>query len=235
MQKNSLNSYLTIIHDDIKSQNVLIFKDRHGTFTPRITNFEHSTLFVNEDDFIRLSISRSWNAFENDKCSVRLCQAKKMDVFFFDILCLWVLFEKYFFRTTLFLQVAFWTNKLLTQINDSYSNEFIFKTLKHQDKLKLLVHKLLNVEVTINTKKNILNQFFTFALNYNLNKQETSFQKLIDILMSHKYDLFASLLSTSNWWINIFSKNTSPNFRTQINDLKCAQQCIWDMSLNLRF
>ena len=139
MQKSSLNSYLIIIHDDIKSQNVLIFKNNHGTFTSQITDFEYSTWFVNENDFIKLSVSRPWNASKNDQCFVILCQARKMDVLFFDMLCLWVLFEKYFFRTTSFSQIAFWANELLIQISDSYSSEFIFETLKHQNKLRLNV------------------------------------------------------------------------------------------------
>ena len=120
-----------------------------------------------------------------------------MDVFSFGMLCLWVLFEKYLSRTTPFPQVASWANELLTQTSNSYPSEFILDNLKHQDKLGLLAHKLLDAEVTINTeRKNALSQFLTSALSYDSNKREASLQKLVDVLMPHRYDLPDPSLST---------------------------------------
>lgn len=187
MSRSILNLSLAIIHDDIKPQNVLIFKDSHGTYTSRVTDFEYSTWFASENDRIKLSISRSWNASEYDKRSVRSSQARNMNVFSFDMLCLWVLFERYLFGTTSIPQSAFWANELFAQTNDSYQSESVLNNLKHQKKLIIFAHTLLNAEAIIETKeKNALSQFFTFALSYDLDRRETSLQRLVNVLTSSR-------------------------------------------------
>lgn len=163
MQRSPLNLLLAVIHGDIKPQNVLIFKDSHGTYTPRVTDFGYSTWFASEDETIGIRTSWPWNAQEYDRCSVRPSQAKNMDVFSLGMLCLWVLFEKYFCGTTPLPQAASWAPELFAQTSNL---ESILETLKHQDKLVPLAQQFLDVKTTVKTEKMIaLSQFLTSALS----------------------------------------------------------------------
>ena len=122
MQRSSLNLYLAIIHGDIKPQNVLIFKNNHGTFTSRVTDFGYSTWFASENDFIKLSVSKSWNAPknapENGKCSVKPCQARKMDVFFLVCCAFWFYLKNIFSKRHHFRKSHYWF-KLMIHIRAS--------------------------------------------------------------------------------------------------------------------
>ncbi|OCK78127.1 kinase-like protein, partial [Lepidopterella palustris CBS 459.81] len=84
-----------IIHGDIKPENVLVYKDDAGAYTARVTDFGYSTRFANEDDLILVPKSWPWDAPEHHFDSYKPYQARRMDVFMFGMLCLWVMFEKY--------------------------------------------------------------------------------------------------------------------------------------------
>jgi hypothetical protein len=110
-----------------------------------------------------------------------------MDVFFFDMLCFWVLFEKYLFGITSLPSTAFWANELFVQSSDSFRSERVLEKLKDQRMLALLAKILLDAEVTIETqKKNALSQFFDSALSCESDKREASLRKLVAILTSHR-------------------------------------------------
>lgn len=187
MQRSPLNLLLAIIHGDIKPQNVLIFKDNHGTYTPRLTDFGYSTWFASEDETIGIPTSWPWNAPEYDRCSVRPSQAKNMDVFSLGMLCLWVLFEKYFCGKTPLPQAASWANELFAQTSNLHSIEFILDTLKHQDKLVLLAQQFLDAENTVKTGKMVsLSQFLISALSCDPDRREAKLQQLVDVLAPHR-------------------------------------------------
>lgn len=63
------NVSINIIHEDVKSQNVLIFKDHDDTYSARITDFEYSTRYANDIDLIIMLRSWSWFASKHDRDS----------------------------------------------------------------------------------------------------------------------------------------------------------------------
>ncbi|RSL42265.1 hypothetical protein CEP54_015544 [Fusarium duplospermum] len=85
----------SIIHGDIKPQNVLVFRDKDGPFTPKMADFGFSTWSAADDNHIILPQSWPWNAPEiNEYPTFTPQQAAKTDVFSFGMLCLWFLFEQ---------------------------------------------------------------------------------------------------------------------------------------------
>jgi serine/threonine protein kinase len=88
-----------IIHGDIKPENVLIFKKHPDApdavnFTAKIIDFGYSTRYEDDDEYILMPRSRPWNAPEHCfKC--KPVEARKMDLYSFGMLCLWVMFEKH--------------------------------------------------------------------------------------------------------------------------------------------
>lgn len=77
---------------------MLVFPSTTGAphiFDAKVTDFGFSTFSVDENERLRLPISRPWNAPEIDRTNREwtLSQAKLADLFSFGILCFWVLFE----------------------------------------------------------------------------------------------------------------------------------------------
>lgn len=89
-----------VIHGDIKPDNILIFKDDHGRFIPKLADFGFSTLSMQEDDLILLPRSNPWDAPEWHHRGFKFSAAKKIDVYSFGALCLWLIFRHRFGETT---------------------------------------------------------------------------------------------------------------------------------------
>jgi len=81
-----------VIHGDIKPQNMLVFQYATGKITVKVADFGYSTLTIGEAGEVYLPKSRPWNAPEHHFGEFTALAAKKMDVYSFGILCLWVLF-----------------------------------------------------------------------------------------------------------------------------------------------
>jgi serine/threonine protein kinase len=80
-----------IIHGDIKPQNILIFKDGPDGYVARVADFGFSTWFRGDNDFILMPRSRPWYAPEYHGRGFSPDDAKRMDVYSFGMLCLWLL------------------------------------------------------------------------------------------------------------------------------------------------
>ncbi|KAI1323145.1 TPR-like protein [Xylariaceae sp. FL0255] len=91
-----------IIHGDIKPENVLIFKES-GRYRAKVIDFGYSSRYKTDDCWLRLPISRPWNAPEHDR-PVRLwhpSEAVKADIFSFGMLCFWLIFEPHLSNSVL--------------------------------------------------------------------------------------------------------------------------------------
>ena len=58
----------------------------------KITDFGYSTLFATDNDLVTMPKSDLWTAPEHHHRQVRPTQARKMDIYSFGMLCLWLLF-----------------------------------------------------------------------------------------------------------------------------------------------
>jgi serine/threonine protein kinase len=81
-----------IIHGDIKPQNVLVFENNDGGYFPRVADFGFSTHFHTEDDLVYVPESVPWTAPERTHRAFTPASARKMDIYSFGMLCMWVLF-----------------------------------------------------------------------------------------------------------------------------------------------
>jgi hypothetical protein len=89
------NPLVDIIHGDIKPGNVLAYKDGSGFYAARITDFGYSTCFANEDDIIYMPQSWPWHAPEHHYRGFKGVNARRMDIFSFGMVALWIMFERY--------------------------------------------------------------------------------------------------------------------------------------------
>jgi serine/threonine protein kinase len=154
-----------IIHGDIKPENVLIFKDDTGAYTAKVIDFEYSTRFAHEDDLISLPASWPWKAPEHESNRFMPAQARKMDVFSFGMLCLWVMFEKYLSRTVPLPKELLWVEQYFQIGEEKCLSKSVLDSLKHEDKLVLLAQQLVLAEQGLDdNKKQALQQFFDVSL-----------------------------------------------------------------------
>ena len=81
-------------HGDIKPENVLLFKDGVGELHAKLADFGYAGWAMNNkrDVLIKPPISRPWNPPEYHHRGFTVLGARKLDVYSFGMLCLWVLF-----------------------------------------------------------------------------------------------------------------------------------------------
>ena len=87
----SLMSHEGIIHGDVKPENALIFFQNDGRLVAKVTDFGYSTLFATERDLVRMPDSGIWTAPERHHREFFPEKARKLDVYSFGMLCLWLL------------------------------------------------------------------------------------------------------------------------------------------------
>jgi serine/threonine protein kinase len=176
-----------MIHGDIKPENVLIFKDDSGSFTARVTDFGYSTRFANEDDLISVPRSWPWHAPEHDRDRYKPMHARKMDVFSFGMLCLWVLFEEYLSGFTPLPKDAHWAEEYLIRKQERNLSQRVLDNLKQKDKLVLLVGQLVTAERDLDSDmKQALKRFFSASLTCDPNQREADLKQSFSCVMPNK-------------------------------------------------
>lgn len=83
-----------IAHGDIKPQNILIFESEEHKLIAKITDFGNSIAGANEDDLCHLPYSDPWTAPEHHHRKFTVSAAKKMDIYSFSSLCIWLLLDE---------------------------------------------------------------------------------------------------------------------------------------------
>jgi hypothetical protein len=163
--------YIDIILEDIKSHNVLIFKNHDDTYTARVTDFEYSTRYLNEYDLIVMSKSLLWNASEHDRNNKKwtTSEAKKMNFFSVDMLFLWSLFERELSTSTLSCEEYEISCSLFERSIET------LQLSKISRKITLLAHSLLEADQNLNkNEKDVLKVFFSSVLDENQVKRDMS-------------------------------------------------------------
>ncbi len=83
-----------MIHGDIKPENVLLSKNGSGEWHAKLADFGYAGWAVNnkEDILIKPPRSRPWDPPEYHHRGFTVLGARKLDIYSFGMLCLWVLF-----------------------------------------------------------------------------------------------------------------------------------------------
>jgi hypothetical protein len=152
-----------------------------------VTDFGYSTRFANEDDLIPVPKSWPWHAPEHNRNKFTPVQARKMDVFSFGMLCLWVLFEKYFSGTTPFPQKAHWVERYYRDKRQRHLSKGILEDLKQGDELAMLALQLVMAEKDLDKdKKQALERFFSVSLACNPNERDSSLEQSFSRLIPNR-------------------------------------------------
>jgi serine/threonine protein kinase len=158
-----------IIHGDIKPQNILIFEDHEHKLVAKIADFGNSVAGVAENDLCQLPRSDPWTAPEYHHRKFSVSAAKKMDIYSFSMLCLWLLLDE------------------KQGVVDAKSSMKVFQELKEtssfRDQLKEIVEPL-NLE---NQRAQKLLFLFETSLSRNPEDRVFSMQDLAASLNSDPY------------------------------------------------
>lgn len=164
-----------IVHGDIKPENVLIYKGGTGFYTARVSDAGYSTQWVNEEDRIKMPKSWPWYAPEHDRDRFKPAQARKMDIFSFGMLCLWVLFEKYLSGITPLPQDVSWAERYFQGKEKTHLSKNTLEDLKRGDELTMFAQQLVLAERNIdNDKKQTLERLFRTSLGCNPDERNAS-------------------------------------------------------------
>jgi serine/threonine protein kinase len=166
------------IHGDIKPENVLIFGDDTERLVAKVADFGFSTFAV-EGESIRMPKSPPWEAPEHHYKGCTISEAKKMEVYSFGMLCLWVLFQEGFGKSLPGLIGAIQDERSLFS---PISSENMMK-LKNEDRLRFLAGDLIRLLDDLNDRqKENLKMFFDSTLAVDPDRRIAEFEKLIQLL-----------------------------------------------------
>lgn len=113
-----LNLWIGIIHGDIKPHNVLIFEERPGLYTAKLSDLGHSIPFCNDDDRVPMASTRPWQAPEhNHRETYQLSDMISMEVYSFGMVCLWLLFHERLFKLGITFNLRGMEEKGLDRLN----------------------------------------------------------------------------------------------------------------------
>lgn len=181
------DSTTDIVHSDIKPQNVLVFQDKGKPLVAKVADFGYSCLGVKDDDFVRLPMSRPWNAPEWHHREFRIYAAKKTDVYSFGMLCLWVLFSDELLRYVADAGANTTPGSIDGPWGGSYWTSRL-EELKEEDKLTNIADELISKAVHLTAPQRVaLGKFFEGTLCRDWKSRESDFEKLIRFLNRDTY------------------------------------------------
>ena len=159
-----------------------------------MTDFGYSTWFANEDELFHLPRSYPWYAPEHNFHHFTPAQARKMDVFSFALLCLWVMFERYLSGIVPLPQEAHWADRYFQDMGKRDPRMSILEDLKQGDELVKLSRQLVMAEKDLeDDRKQALEGFFIASLTCDPWKREANLRQSLSRLIPSQQDRILSL------------------------------------------
>jgi serine/threonine protein kinase len=173
-------SLIDIVHGDIKPDNVLVFKSvESGIYGVKITDFGYSSFGSSEDDEVKLPLSTPWEAPEYHDRWFPLKAAKRLDVYSFGLLALWLLFRD----KTLILD-----NDIEVKISDAFTDDgrAEMANLQHSKRKGTLLPAILQLtsqkaDLT-DHQRQTFDQLFTLSLELAPEKRATDMRPFVELL-----------------------------------------------------
>ncbi|CZR68796.1 uncharacterized protein PAC_18696 [Phialocephala subalpina] len=166
-----------IIHGDIKPENVLIFKEKLGGYSARVIDFGYAARYTDKNHRFGLFGTELWRAPESGRAREwTQSEAKRVDLFSFGMLCLWVLFEPWL-SGTIPLPSA------LAAANIECSSKASVTLSKLKIELQKHAQQLLDAETAFgHDETRALKAFFDSSLSQEPEEREMSLSALLGML-----------------------------------------------------
>lgn len=177
------NVTIDIVHGDIKPKNVLIFEEEPLKYYARVADFGFSTHFRHDDELIQMPKSPIWYAPEWHDRNFRPDAAKKMDVYSFGMLRLWLLLRKDLCTNTPTLTNSIQARDLFDENCPPEQN--LLEQWKSDRNGELLERVTSVVDASLSfsaeTKTN-LTRFFKATLAFDPGERSLGFESLLSLL-----------------------------------------------------
>lgn len=173
LQTSSLSN-LGILHGDLKPENVLMFSE-NSTFVAKVADFGYSTRFCGEDDLVKIPESFPWTAPEWHHREFAVSKAKKMDIYSFGALCLWILFERESF-------LASYDRDVLNSTPYSSFRDILAERKDDHSFLEVSADALGKDDSLSCELKLRIREFFTLTLANEVGKRSSDFNILLHLL-----------------------------------------------------
>jgi serine/threonine protein kinase len=176
-----LNHYLGVIHGDINPRNILVWHDvQSDGMAVVLADFGFSR-FGAMDDLVKLARSEPWDAPEWHPREFKLKDTKKMDVYSFGIVCLWLFFGN---NTLLDLGLPSTTVKTAFMGGSLDAIARIQSRKNDNDSILEWALKLLAKKTDLDGEiRHRLERVFTLALARDPHRRPSSMEALIEILV----------------------------------------------------
>lgn len=185
----SINGYTATFHGDVKPTNVLIFQEDSGRYVAKISDFGFSSLAMT-DDCITVPRTRPWNAPEWHHRGFTLKGAKKLDVYSFGMLCLWLLCKDTLFETSrepLPILKEWDRVDLFTQHPEGFPGRTFLEVLKAEDQMPILARELLTLNTGLDQeRKSKLSKLFLLCLTREPTDRSSDFVEILELLSQTK-------------------------------------------------
>ena len=174
------------MHGDVKPGNILVARDiERDDMSISLADFGFARFAASDDELVKVTRSEPWEAPEWSHREFTLSDAKKMDMYSFGLVCLWLFFKD--------RKLGHWDLTLATvHMAFAARGSLAFKKLqfeKHAEGgILLLATELVNThefdDVEVGSR---LKRVFELTLAQNPGERASSMKQLIDILCDEPY------------------------------------------------
>ena len=199
-----------IVHGDLKPSNMLVFQDRSSKRVVKVTDFGYSTQYFDDQDLVRVPESVPWTAPEHHTRHFLASRARKMDIYSFGVVCLWLLFEGIPLNSTAALGAditSSFKDVLVSRANGDGFLEFSLEVVGQDGRFS-------------NDAKARLDHFFASTLAKDPNKRSSNLGQLLHLLVPNRS---VATVIDSNHFIPLRSPSSQDNYPRSCTDLHGTQ------------
>ena len=169
-------------------KNVLIFKEGSGRYVAKVSDFGFPSL-ATMDEYITVARTKPWNGPEWHHRGFTLSEVKRLDVYSFGMLCLWLLFKDTLSETPHkpVRILKDWDGaNLFTQHAKTPSGKPFLEVLKSEDQMPILAHELLTITPNLDQeRRGKINKFF-LCLVRDPTDRSSDFAELLELLSQER-------------------------------------------------
>ena len=173
-----------IIHGDIKPANILIFKEKDGTFIAKLSDCGYSVP-VKGSEIIKLPRSIPFSAPEYHHRGFQFDDAQRQDIFCLGMTCLWILFHDVYLETA---EATYGNKGTFPRPKVDPWGHGLLEELKYDQTLGHFAHRLVDNTPTLSTQQKVsLARFLGSALAQDPQERRLDIDVLADLLGHCEY------------------------------------------------